>query len=162
MRWAFDGSLMCLVDYDARVLGEVLVLGQLLEQETLGHVAETRFLAVRIQALVATDAVADLIPQDNVHLLKDMSGQLSCSQRTGLGASHPQLAGELVKDEQLRHLGRLPRARLTRQDEDLTLVVGVKEVIVPSVDGQLASALENGLMTSRPSLSGQRRWPYSA
>jgi hypothetical protein len=115
-----NGTLVCLVEHENRVLRHVGVDETLPLQHTVRHVLD---LGLGTGAIFETNRVADLLAETASDLLGDTLGDRHGGDTTRLGTADLELVGESSFGEVLGHLGRLARSRVSDDDEDLVLWV---------------------------------------
>lgn len=123
-----QGPFVSLVENDAAVPRHFVIVHGLAQQHTVGHVLEHRLGARHV---LETDAVADLLAEDDVHLVGDTLGDGHGGDSTGLGAGD-ELAGEVgefIVDDVLRDLGGFAGTGFTDEDEDLRRMELVEELL---------------------------------
>ena len=104
---------------DQRIVGaEVTVLGQLSEQDAIGH--ELNGAGIR-DGVVEADLIADQAAQRRVELISNALGHGACSNAPRLGVTNPQLAATAKIQTDLGELGGFTRARLARKDDHLMI-----------------------------------------
>ena len=129
-----EAAFMGLVDDDRVVVAQQPVAGELAQQDAVGHQLDR---GLRRDPVGEPDRVADGVAQLRLRLLRDALGDAAGGEAAGLGvADHAaHAAAELEAD--LRQLRRLPGAGLARQDDDLVLGDGPRDLFAPGADGQV-------------------------
>ena len=132
---------MRLVDDDRVVAAQVAVALHLGEQDAVGHHLQPgRVAAVVGEPHLVADEVAEL----DLHLLGDPLGDRAGGDPPGLGVA--DLAGSPTAqlEAHLRQLGRLARAGLTGDDDDLVVAQRREDVVAPLDDGQVLRVPQPG------------------
>ena len=101
----------------------------------------TRVASLRVVG--EADLVADEVAELDLHLLGDALRDRAGGDPAGLGV--PDLAGRSTPaqlEAHLRQLGRLARARLARDDDDLVVADRREDVVAPLDDRQLRRVVQ--------------------
>ena len=135
------------------VLCQIGFAEELAQQHAVGHVLDDGLLG---RAVLESNAVADLVPELGVELVRHTCRHTHGSDATRLRAADLHaLGGVAVLVQILRNLRRLARARLADDDEDLVIAHGLQKLLAVVVDGQCL-AVSQDLLVLAHGLGGSR------
>ncbi|KAH3685282.1 hypothetical protein WICPIJ_003756 [Wickerhamomyces pijperi] len=113
-----QGSLVCFIENNHRVLLQVVVLHGFTEQHTIGHVLQHGLVG---GSVLETDVVTNLLPQLHIHLIGNSGGNRHSSDSSWLSTSHlgALQVWQIVVQHELRNLGGLTGTCLTDENHNL-------------------------------------------
>ena len=153
-----EAPLVGLVDDDRVVAPQVTVALDLGEQDAVGHHLDQR-VARRVvgEPHLVADGAAQLDPE----LLGDALGDRPGGDPAGLGVADGPLDAAAELEADLRQLGRLARAGLAGDDDDLVVADGRGDVVAALTDRQVLGIGDLGDQRAAPRelLLGHGRTP---
>ena len=132
---------MRLVDDERVVLAQQAIVGQLGQQDAVGHQLDH---GVAAHLVGEAHLVADQLPQRRAQLLGDPVGDRTGRQPPGLGVADHAAHATAGFETEFGQLGRLAGARLAGDDHDLVLPDGRQQVVAALADRELVRVRDRG------------------
>ncbi|BDZ55790.1 hypothetical protein GCM10025870_28630 [Agromyces marinus] len=133
-----EAALVRLVDDDRVVAAQVAVAVDLVEEDAVGHDLDARRLA---RSVGEPHLVADEVAELDAEFVGDPLGDGPRRDAAGLRV-RDRLAPELEAD--LRQLRGLARAGRARDDDDLVVADGARDVVASTADRQVGRVRDRG------------------
>jgi hypothetical protein len=105
-----------------------VVVHGLSQEHTISHILQD---GLGTRHILETNAITDFLSKFDIHLLCDTlsDGHGSHTTRLGTGDHLALRLGEVIEQDELRDLGSLSGTGLTDEDQNLRLLVELKELI---------------------------------